>query len=207
MGRVILVRHGETVLNRQLRYSGQQETPLTALGQAQHDRLRARLRFEPIERILSSDLGRCRDLAEAVAADGAAPCELEPALREASFGIWERLTYEMAMARDRQAMVAFNRDPVQHGPPGGESLSALQARVRPYFDALVRGRRDDQGALLVVSHGGTLRVLLCSLLAIPLDRYWTLRIDPGGMTILDTYPLGAIIAVLNDTCHLADLAV
>jgi alpha-ribazole phosphatase len=205
MSRVILVRHGESALNRQLRYSGQQDTPLTDLGHAQHQRLRTRLAAEPIDRVVHSDLARCRDLAEMVAEDRGLRAEPEPALREASFGIWEGLTYEMAMSRDRQAMVAFNRDPVQHGPPGGESLAALVARARPCFDALVRAHKDREGTLLVVSHGGTLRALLCSLLTIPLDRYWTLRADPGALSILDIYPLGPIAAVLNDTCHLEGL--
>jgi alpha-ribazole phosphatase len=140
-----------------------------------------------------------------MAADHGLNAEAEPALREASFGMWEGMTYEVAMARDRQAMVAFNRDPVRHGPPGGESLTQFAARLRPCFDALVREQRDQAGALLLVTHGGAVRALLCSLLALPLDRHWMLRVDPASLTALDTYPLGPILGLLNDTCHLADL--
>lgn len=205
MSRLLLVRHGESVLNRALRYSGQQETPLTPLGVAQHDRLRKRLAAEAIGRIVSSDLERCMALAAGIALDHGLAAEPDAALREASFGAWEGLTYEEAMARDRAAMVAFNRDLVTVAPPGGESLAAVEARARARLDTLLREHKGQDGALLLVSHGGTLRALLCSLLAIPPARFWTLRCDPGALTVLDVYPLGPIVATLNDTCHLHGL--
>src|ERR1700687_1956837 len=130
MSRVILVRHGESVLNQQQCYSGQQDTPLTPLGEAQHTKLRARLASEALGRVVCSDLARCRTLAAPIAADHGLAAEPLADLREAGFGVWEGLTYDAAMARDRQAMVAFNRDQVDCAPPGGESLAALAARVR-----------------------------------------------------------------------------
>jgi alpha-ribazole phosphatase len=69
----------------------------------------------------------------------------------------------------------------------------------------VRAHDRDSGALAIVSHGGTIRALPCGLLAIPLERHWTLRIDHASLTILDVYPLGPIVEVLNDTCHLRDV--
>jgi alpha-ribazole phosphatase len=202
---VILVRHGQTVLNQQLRYSGRRDAPLTPLGEAQHERLRARLAGLPIDRVLCSDLERVRELADRIAADHGIAAEPETALREASFGAWEGLTYDEAMARDRQAMVAFNRDTAHVAPPDGESLVDLEARVRPCFDAAIKAQRHRSGALLLVSHGGTLRALLCSLLQIPLNRHWTLRVDPASCTVLDMYPMGPIVETLNDTCHLHGL--
>ena len=106
------------------------------------------------------------------------------------------------MGRDRAAMVAFNRDTVGVAPPGGETLLALEARARPAVDALIKAHKEREGALLLVTHGGTLRALLCSLLRIPLDRYWTLNVDLASLSILDVYPMGPIVSVLNDTCHL-----
>lgn len=185
-----------------MRYSGQRETALTPLGERQHQRVRERLRSESIGRIVSSDLARCRLLAERIAADHDVAAESDPALREAAFGAWEGLTYDEGMARDRAAMVAFNRDPVHVAPPGGESLAAVARRARACLDLLLRAHKRRDDALLLVSHGGTLQALLCELLAIPLARYWTLRVDPASLTVLDTYPMGPIVAVLNDTCHL-----
>ncbi len=204
MSRLLLVRHGETALSRAMRYSGQRETALTPLGERQHERVRERLRPESIGRVVSSDLARCRTLAERIAADHGVAAESDPALREAAFGVWEGLTYDEAMARDRRAMVAFNRDPVKVAPPGGESLEAVAERARACLDRLLREQKRRDGALLLVSHGGTLQALLCGLLAVPLTRYWTLRVDPAALTVLDTYPMGPIVAVLNDTCHLKE---
>jgi alpha-ribazole phosphatase len=206
MSRVILVRHGQTTLNQQLRYSGQRDAPLTPLGEAQQERLRACLAEERIDRVVCSDLEHMRGFAALVAADHHCGAEPYPALREASFGAWEGLTYDEAMARDRRAMVAFNRDTVQVAPPGGESLVALEARASPCFAALIKEHKDRAGALLVVSHGGTLRALLCSLLRMPLERHWTLRVDSASRTVLDMYRMGPIVETLNDTCHLHGLA-
>jgi alpha-ribazole phosphatase len=205
MGRVILVRHGETAATRAARYSGQRETPLTPCGEMQHERLCHRLSGEALSRVVSSDLRRCRVLAGLIAAERGRSAELDPALREASFGAWEGLTYEEGMARDRQAIAAFNHDPAHVAPPQGESLAQVGMRARACLDKLLREQTGRDGALLLVSHGGTLRALLCGLLAIPLDRYWMLRIDPGSVSVLDIYPPGPIVAVLNDTCHLQGL--
>lgn len=206
MARVLLIRHGETVATVASRYSGQREEPLTERGAAQHERLLARLGQTAIDRVVSSDLERCRLFAEALARERDARLELTPALREASFGAWEGLTYDEARAADRAAMTAFNRDPAHVAPPGGESLEAAGARAFAYWKELLRGFGRREATLVVVGHGGTLVALLCLLLAIPLERYWTLRLDNAGLTVLDTYPSGPIVSVLNDTCHLADLA-
>ena len=205
MSRVILVRHGETELNRQLRYSGQLDATLTAAGQAQEARLLASLAAIPISRVVSSSVPHVLRLAELLAAQRHLHAEADPDLREASFGRWEGLTYAEAMQADRPEMVAFNRGAADAAPPLGESVRALAARVRARFDALEREQRGRDGALLIVSHGGTLRALLCSLLHIPIERHWTLRINPASVTVFDTYPLGPIVAVLNDTCHLQGL--
>ncbi len=206
MSRLILVRHGETVFIRASRYSGQQETALTPLGAAQHERVRARLVLEPISRVVSSDLRRCYALATVIAADHGQHAEPEVALREMDFGAWEGRTYAEAMATDRAAMVAFNRDPVGVAPPGGESLQEVSSRATACLDRLLHAHKGQQrGALVVVGHGGTLRALLCGLLAVPLARYWTLGIKPGSLTVLETYPRGPMVEVLNDTCHLEGL--
>lgn len=205
MVRVFLVRHGETTYGAASRYSGQSDVPLSARGEAQHLRLRDLLHDKEIERVVSSDLARARLLADLVAADHGLSATTDACLREASFGRWEGLTYEEARTLDHAAMTAFNRAPAKAAPPDGESLVGVVGRVRPFFDALVKEHRDQEGALLVVGHSGALRGLLCSLLMIPLERYWTLNVDNAALTTLDMYPMGAIVQTLNDTHHLSDL--
>ena len=162
-------------------------------------------RTQPISRIVSSDLEGCNLLAESLAAPRLLQVDRTPSLREAHFGVWEGLTYDQAMADDRAAMVRFNRDPAQVSPPGGESLAASGARALALFRTIVKEHRHREGALLLVSHGGTLRALLCLLLEIPLSRYWTLRVDNASLTCFDLYPMGPIIEILNDTSHLRGL--
>jgi alpha-ribazole phosphatase len=205
MARLILIRHGETEDSRAARYSGQRDTPLTLLGEAQHARVRAHLAGEEVGRVVCSDLQRCRHLAGLLAADHGPAAEPLAALREASFGAWEGLTYAEALEADRPAMVAFNRDQLEVAPPGGETLAGVAARAGACLATLLREHRRRPDALIVVSHGGTLRALLCGLLEIPLRRHWTLRSDHAALSVLDIYPQGPVVAVLNDTCHLREM--
>ncbi len=205
MARLFLVRHGETTYGAQSRYSGQSDTPLTPRGEEQHLRLRDLLHGEKIDHVVSSDLTRCRLLADLVAADHGLSATMDARLREASFGQWEGLTYEEARTRDHAAMTAFNRAPADAAPPDGESLVHVVERARPFFDGLVKEHKEREGALLVVGHAGLLRGLLCSLLMIPLERYWTLNVDNAALTTLDIYRMGAIVQTLNDVHHLRDL--
>ncbi len=89
----------------------------------------------------------------------------EPRLRELSFGEWQGLTYQEIGERDPEALAAWNRDRVNCRPPGGESLGAMAARVRDLLDDVHRDTRD--GTVALVSHGGTIRIILCVLLGHP----------------------------------------
>ena len=205
MTQVILVRHCETELSAAKCYSGQMEALLTPRGRRQQEQLATRLAGEAIGRIASSDLTRCRTLAEAIAVPRALPVAYDEALREARFGRWEGLTYEEALAGDPEAMAAFNNDPARTAPPDGESLATAGDRALALLMMLVQQHRNREDALLIIGHGGTLRAVLCLLLHIPLERYWTLRLDPASLTRLDCYPYGSILEELNSTDHLCDV--
>src|SRR3954453_22565167 len=90
--RLLLVRHGEVLANRELRYVGTRDEPLADSGVEQAGCLAAALAPLPVGAVYSSPLARARETGERIAAAREVPLRLEPRLREQSFGEWEGLT-------------------------------------------------------------------------------------------------------------------
>ncbi|GAC1394332.1 MAG: hypothetical protein NVS4B11_18610 [Ktedonobacteraceae bacterium] len=107
---------------------------------------------------------------------------VSPAWREINFGAWEGLTYaEIAAAFPDQ--LGFFTDPAHHAPPQGETLTDVLQRVSLALTAIVQ--REHDGEIVLVSHGGVLRGLLCTLLGMPLRNQWQLCLDTGSLSAID----------------------
>lgn len=187
MQRTWLVRHGLTEWNIQQRYCGHRNIPLSATGRAQARWLATQLRSIPVTAIYTSDLTRAQETAQIIATKRLSPVEVtvSPAWREIDFGAWEGLTYaEIATAFKDQP--GFFTDPEHYSPPGGESLLNVLRRVQPALAEIIHNQSPTGGGdIVIVSHGGTLRALLCTLLGMPLSHQWRLRLDPGSLSAID----------------------
>lgn len=185
--RLWLVRHGTTSWNTTQRYCGWSDIPLSRTGRAQARWLAHQLAPIPLQAIYSSDLSRARETATYIAERQArsVPIRISEQWRELNFGAWEGLTYDM-IASQFQTQLAFFTDPIHHAPPCGESLSDLLLRLE---QALTRLQAETtEGDIALISHGGPLRALLCSVLHMPLLAQWQLRLDPGSLSELDLLP-------------------
>jgi 2,3-bisphosphoglycerate-dependent phosphoglycerate mutase len=136
---LLLVRHGETDWNAEGRLQGQTDRPLSEFGRRQARRLAEELDGERFDAIYASDLARARETAEIVGERLGLRVVLDPELREKDWGTWEGLT---SVERDR---VEF----------AGESTEAHQQRILCALERIA-GRHPD-GAVLVVTHGGSMR--------------------------------------------------
>lgn len=203
--RLWLVRHGLTAWNTQQRFCGHTEIPLSVPGKLQARWLARQLEGKAIAAIYTSDLARARETAEIIAGQSrqAVAVKVSAAWREMDFGAWEGLTYAK-IAEQFKDRLGFFTDPEQYSPPGGESLVQMQQRVQAELRVLASVENVPlAGDLVIVSHGGPLRVLLCSLLGMPLACQWQLRLDPGSLSAIDLLPRGepgalrAILVLLN----------
>jgi len=169
MARPILyyVRHGETDWNLAGRLQGSHDPALNALGRRQAgvcaDILRDLIKREgrsPLDYpYVASPLQRARQTAEIMrAALGLVPDDynVDPRLREISFGEWEGLTFRDVRSRAPQALAARERNKWDFVPPGGESYAQVALRMREWYDAL-------DGDTVVIAHGGTARALIAVL--------------------------------------------
>ncbi|HVZ75395.1 MAG TPA: histidine phosphatase family protein [Polyangia bacterium] len=162
MGRVLyLARHGETDWNRDGRWQGHTDVALNDAGRAQARALAEKLRGAVFARVHTSDLLRARETAEIVRAIlGAGPLVVDRDLRERSFGLFEGLTRDECQARHPEHWAAYRAD-VSRVPPGAEAHDALGRRMEAAV-ARAGETRDGEGdgAVLVVSHGGSIRALV-----------------------------------------------
>jgi broad specificity phosphatase PhoE len=159
---VLLARHGETNDNRQpIRFQGFRDTPLNDTGRAQARELAEQIaaRPEPIGSLWSSDLRRASETAEIVGARIGLQVRLDPRLREANRGEWEGHLFIEIKRSDPERFAAWMRAGASWRFPGGESLQEQQDRV---LAALNDIHGDGDLPALVVCHGGSIRVVLCS---------------------------------------------
>ena len=159
---VVLARHGETNDNREpMRFQGFTDTPLNETGRAQAHELAQRIvdEAEPMRSLWASDLSRARETAEIVGARIGLGVRLDPRLREASRGRWEGYTFDEIKRSEPEQYAAWMRAGPDWRFPGGESLQEQQDRV---LAALNDIEATGELPALVVCHGGSIRVVLCS---------------------------------------------
>lgn len=179
---IYLVRHGSVVGAETRRFIGHLDVPLSPLGERQITAIAARLAACPLDAIYSSDLLRTRRSAELIAAPhGLVPIE-RAALREFAMGRWEGLTGEEIRALDADAHTAWMADIAGYQFPEGEGLAQLSARAWPAFEEIVRAHAG--GAVAVVAHGGTNRVLLCHALGVEPSRILALGQEYAALSML-----------------------
>ena len=138
--RLIAIRHGETEWNVGTRLQGQMDVPLNARGQQQARRVGQALQHDAPQVLVSSDLSRARQTAEAVAAATGLPLQLDAGLRERHFGIWQGHTYQEVEAGWPAQSERWRRRGPDFGPEGGETLQQFFDRVVASATRLEIGR-------------------------------------------------------------------
>lgn len=204
MVRLLLVRHGETAWNAAGRFQGQTDMPLSPIGQRQAEALARLLLAEGIEALYSSDLQRAWETADCIATTLGLPVQPEPRLREMAFGHWEGLTFAETQQRHSDALAAWQDDPMHIAPPGGETLLQVADRVNAVLQQMVTVYQTQ--TVVLVAHGGPLRVLLCLGLGLPARAHWQFVVTPGSLSELSLSDQGAILIRLNMTHHLDEVA-
>jgi alpha-ribazole phosphatase len=199
LSKILLVRHGTTKLHTGNRFWGKTDIPLSNTGIKQAGQLRNRLAPEKIDAIYSSTLSRARSTAEIIASGHKADVVACEELCECNFGYIEGLNYE-EIVRFHPALAGALNDRTAVAFPGGESLEQLNGRVQSFLRKLEKHKPEE--TILIVAHGGPLRLMVCNLLGLGLDHWLQIRIDLASLSIVETYPRTAVLDLLNDVSHL-----
>jgi glucosyl-3-phosphoglycerate phosphatase len=171
--RLLLVRHGETAWNAAGKLQGQEDIPLSDKGIEQSKSLRPFLGRYAIQKVLSSDLQRAFQTAQALGFENP---RLEPRLREAKLGVWEGVGKAVLRKASGDNYIAWREG--RFTPEGGESFQALCERLKTVLDELP----DTNETTLLVTHGGVVRAALASLLNI--QPSMIIPAGPGSLTVI-----------------------
>lgn len=201
--RILLTRHGQTVANREARFCGQSETPLTEFGVRQADALARRLAATDIHAVYASDFSRATETAARLIVGRGLDLKLEPSLREIHYGEWEMQRERDVAKRDPEPFALMRAEDPAWRPPGGETISEVRARTFAAVHSIAK--RHAHQTVLVVSHGDALLCLVAEVLAIPLEK--TYRLEIANCSLSELTVRGGTLALvrLNDTAHLSEL--
>ena len=199
--RLLLLRHGQTELSVQRRYSGRGNPPLTTLGRQQADAAATYLGARGgVAAVISSPLQRCQDTAAAAAKRLGLDVAVDDDLIETDFGRWDGLTFSEAADRDPELHRQWLRD-TSTEPPNGESFDHVSQRVSRARDRIIA--EHGGSTVLVVSHVTPIKMLLREALDAGPGILYRLHLDLASLSIAEFYPDGASsVRLVNQTGYL-----
>ncbi|MEN8200304.1 MAG: histidine phosphatase family protein [Thermodesulfobacteriota bacterium] len=188
--KIFLLRHGNTGLGQ--RYVGARDVPLSPEGIKRIAALKPMVRDWSLDAVLVSPMLRCRQSAKLLSF----PCSpaYEDDLREVDFGRWEGLNFSEICERDPELVESWASRGPSFSFPEGEEMATFQARVRIVGDRLAASSHQN---ILVISHGGVIRSLICHFLKLAAENDLLFQLDKGNYASLKLYSEGGVLTGLN----------
>ncbi|MFF3410702.1 bifunctional RNase H/acid phosphatase [Streptomyces sp. NPDC002742] len=200
----VLLRHGETPLTPQKRFSGSggSDPSLSDVGREQAERVAAALAARgTIQAVVASPLARTRQTAGAVAARLGLDVVIEDGLRETDFGAWEGLTFGEVRERHPDDLNAWLASPDAEPTGGGESFAATAHRMAATRDKLIASYAGR--TVLLVTHVTPIKTLVRLALGAPPESLFRMELSAASLSAVAYYADGnASVRLFNDTSHL-----
>lgn len=188
MGKLILIRHGQTDMNKDQLYYGRLDVPINETGKEQAEDTRKNLVELEIDydKIYSSPMKRAYETAEIVNYKNL-EIEKDDELREMDFGIFEGLSYKEIIKKYPEEMEKLKKDWKTYSYVTGENPFMLQKRALKFLEKIDKNKNN-----MVVTHWGIICTLLSFLFSSELEGYWKYQVKNGGIVIIefaDGYPV------------------
>ncbi|MBC8043219.1 MAG: histidine phosphatase family protein [Rhizobacter sp.] len=192
---LLLVRHPETARAFAGRCIGQTDVPLSPDGERDCGRLATEIvQFAP-QHLFSSDLERCRIVAENAAAQLSLNFEASAQWRELDFGTWERQSWNSIAASDAAHYESWSKDFVRLAPPEGESFAHLSERIAWQLQKIISLRCE---RVAIVTHAGAMRAAMALAIGLPPEQVFSIHLDYGATAILQfEYERWALVSLKN----------
>ena len=198
--RLYLVRHGELVTSKELRYVGQMDVDLNEAGKQQIEKLSSRLSSEQIDRIFSSDLNRTIESANIIENKLGIINEYISEFREIDLGVWEGHTLEEIEERFPYDLLKRSEDIEDFRVINGESFSDVNKRVIPKIMDIIKNNAGKR--ILVIAHGGVNRIIIADALGLSINNIPRLEQNYACLNIIDYYKTGPVVRLINETISL-----
>jgi Fructose-2,6-bisphosphatase len=195
---LILIRHGETLWNKEGRIQGTSDIELSTVGIEQARLLALSLKDQPIGAIHTSPLKRALQTAEIINEFHRKEIQIHQDLMEMDQGDFEGFSFKELMARQKDFLNKWIADPASVKMPNGESLAQLQERAWRALEKIISKEEN----ALVVAHNFTIAAILCRIRIISLSEFRSTCVGTASKTIVHLQNDGAFIEALNDRSHL-----
>lgn len=200
---ILLVRHGESVWNKEQRIQGREDPGLSERGRRQAKALAKRLKKENIEVIYSSGLKRCAQTARIIAREAGAEVKICPQIEEIILGDWQGKTVEEVKKVYPKVYGAWLRAPSTARIPGWEGIARFTKRVDSAFKSILNS--DPASSVCVVTHWGVIAAYFSGALNTDFDYLFkTVRVDNCGVSKISYEDERIVIQYINDTRHLRE---
>ena len=198
--RFVIVRHGETTWGAQARFAGRKDVSLTPRGRRQAAAVAGRIRIMAPVVVLTSPLQRCRNTAQAIAAEVGAPVVVDDRLIDGMLGEWTG--FRAAEIEDQwPAEFARWRSDPDASPPGGESFTAVRQRIRPLMTDTLTTYRGH--TVVLVTHAAPSKMILATALNVDSEVAYRMRVDTASLSGFTVEADGAVMVwAINETGHL-----
>jgi probable phosphoglycerate mutase len=203
MTELVLIRHGETAMNRELRFQGQVDVSLNEVGHVQAGRIAARMAGEKADAVYVSDLLRACQTADPIARELSISYVKEQGLREQDFGRVDGMKVEDIQREHPQAWAGWLRFEQDFAMPEGESTRRFHARVMAAVQRLVAAHPGE--TVVIVTHGGVLDMIYRTARSLGLDGPRQSEIPNAGLNRIRVRDGRFEIVAWADTRHLSDL--
>lgn len=206
MLKIYLIRHGETDWNSEGRIQGLSDVELNGRGEEQANRLAARLAHEaPFQALYASPLKRASRTAECIGSAVHLAIRPDGRLLERSLGELEGLTLDEIRQQFPEVHHAWTHGGMLPRIPGEETRDAFFERTSTFVRDLKA--EHSEGRVLVVTHGGTVNMLLMTILNLDSKHNLPFTIDNASISLVTWGERGPRLKGLNDVCHLASVPV
>ena len=198
MGRIYLIRHGQTDSNSGKMFQGQMNTPLNINGLDQAKQMAEYMKGIHLDAIYSSSLMRARMTAAPLAMAKNMAYRPMDLLMETNFGDWEGVSFKQLHQEHPVEMMTFLEKPGDFVPPHGEGFAHAQKRVIQGVEQILAKEGHDKD-IAIVAHGGVIRLMLCYFLDIPLNSLWKMAIrNVSVSTVYDSQGYFMVESVNDD---------
>lgn len=192
---LLLIRHGQTDMNKEGRFYGRTDSPINATGREQAVALAQRIANVPIDVAISSPLSRAYETGQIALAGRDITMLTNDLLVEMDHGSWEGLKFADARALDVTAWDRWQAGELNN-PYGGETLEDMFARVETWV-AQIKTTYTQGETVAVFAHGGVLQSLVCVLMGTPPRPLWQYRFGNCAIAEVELYPQGGVLVSLS----------
>ncbi len=196
MGKLALVRHGQSLWNLENRFTGWVDVPLTDQGRAEARRAGEHLRDIRFDVAYTSVLSRAQETLEIIlqVIGQRPPVIRDQALNERHYGDLQGLNKQRTAERFGADQVKLWRRSYDVAPPGGEALKNTAERTLPFFERAILGDVQQGKNVLVVAHGNSNRSIVMKLDGLTKEQVIALELGTGVPLIYDINERGEVVA-------------